>query len=359
MNRRLFGAFGVLAAVAFIGGGCKNDPLSDLDGIPAALVLDFTHLQIGVGQTATVTASVLDARSTPLSIPATFTACNNVVLAGTDTSYHPIPATSSRGVVTAQTPAPSCVVVQAAGFTDTVTVTAVPVSFTGALSSTTPKGGDTLTIASTPQLKFDPAAVTVTFGGGVSATLLSVTADTVKLLVPFSTAGPLTIEGVLVTSYTPALALTLPTATVTQTGDLWAGKESFATAPDMPLPAASGDTLLMVTSLPSGDNADQCAETAANFDFGSTGPCSIYKFTVGATTTLHIIVDWDVAATDIDIYACSAADPLSCFEDPGTGATGAKPQEFTFDFPAGTHYLVIEDYAGTAPSNILVKVIQP
>src|SRR6266705_3481406 len=130
MNRRLFGAFGVLAAVAFIGGGCKNDPLSDGDGIPGALVLDFTHLQIGVGNTAVVTAQVLDTRATPLPIPVQFTACNAIVTAGTDTSYHPIPPTSSRARVTAGlVPAPSCVVAQAAGFTDTITVSAVPVAF--------------------------------------------------------------------------------------------------------------------------------------------------------------------------------------------------------------------------------------
>src|SRR5919197_3399190 len=122
MNRRLFGAFGVLAVVAFSVGGCKTDPLSDLDnGKPTNLVIDFTHLTINVGSTATVTASVLDARATPMPIPVTFTACNAVVLAQPDTSYHPVPETSSRVRITAQTPAPSCVVAQGGGFTDTIT----------------------------------------------------------------------------------------------------------------------------------------------------------------------------------------------------------------------------------------------
>jgi len=364
MNRRLFGAFGVLAAVAFIGGGCKNDPLSDLDGIPAALVVDFTHLQIGVGQTATVTASVLDARSTPLPIPVTFTACNNVVTAGPDTSYHPIPATSSRGVVKAQTPAPSCVVVQGAGFTDTVTVSAVPVVFTGAVSSTTPKGGDTLVIASTAQLKFDVAAVGVTFGGNHAAVIVSKSADTVRVLVPFSSPGALTIAGVSVISYAPPLAVTLPTSvSVTQTGDFWApGDTGYASAPTLPLPTVTDQSTQFITLLPSVNNDANCGEGTAG---GGLGSCTIFTYNANGTDSLEFNVNWTpptVSSTDvsdIDIYSCGSAGVAACFEGGPAGAAGATaktPEVFTIKPTAGVHYLVIEKYSSGEDANVTVTI---
>lgn len=364
MNRRLFGAFGVLAAVTFVGGACKNDPLSNLDGTPAALVLDFTHLQIAVGQTATVTASVLDARSTPLAVPVTFTACNAVVTAGIDTTYHPIPATSSRGVITAQAPAPSCVVVQGAGFTDTVTVSAVPVAFTGALSSLTPKGGDTLVIASTAQLKFDTGTVGVTFGGNNAGVIVSKSADTLKVLVPFSAPGPLTIAGVLVTSYSPALAVSLPTsASVTQTGDFWApGDTGYASAPTLPLPTTTGQSTKFITLLPGVDNDAHCGEGTAG---GGLGACTIFKYTANGTDSLQFSVGWTpptVAATDnsdIDIYSCGSAGVAACFEGGAAGAAGATtktPEVFTIKPSAGVHYLVIEKYSGGEDPNVTITI---
>src|SRR2546426_1127051 len=51
MNRRLFGAFGVLAVVALPVGGCKGDPLSNGDGTPSQVVTDFSYLQLPIGGT--------------------------------------------------------------------------------------------------------------------------------------------------------------------------------------------------------------------------------------------------------------------------------------------------------------------
>ena len=352
MNRPLFGALGVAAVLSLTVGSCKNDPLSDLDnGAPAALVIDFTHLTLPVGDTVALTASVLDGRATPLVIPVSFAPCNAIVTTPLDTSYHPVPATSSRALVSASTWAPSCVVVTGGGFVDTVTVSAVPARFPGALSSTTPLGGDTLIITSTSDLKFNPATAAVTFGGDFPATILSATADAIVLLVPFSDAGPLAIKGVLVMTYSPPLELaSLRTAaTVVQTGDLWTGDTAFATAPTIPIPA-SGDTLIMITTYSGSSNVAECAEAA--------GPCVIYRFTLAAPTTLTFVADWDSDA-DLDIYACDAPDPGSCFEEGGGGATGDHPQEFTFTFPAGTHYFVVENFDVVPTKNIKVTISQP
>ena len=360
MNRRLFGAFGVLAiAAAASVGGCKNDPLSDQDGVPAQLVTSFNHLNINVGTSSTVTASVLDARATPLEIPVTFTACNNAITAGTDSSYHPIPATSSRGLITANVPSPSCIVVTAAGLTDTVTVSALPPTFPGALSSTTPKGGDTLTINSTAQLKFDTAAVAVTFGGGHAAVIVSKSADVLKVLVPFSTAAPLTIDGIVVTTYTPPLPVSLSTdSVVTQTGDVWGtGDPAYASAPTIPVPAAATSETIVTNFGPA--NGPNCAEFGPPSPNNSIGPCVIYKFTLAAPTQLTFSTAWPTAG-DMDTYVCDASGLAGCFESGGSGAGSNNPEVISaFTYAAGTHYFVIEQFRGPQPDNLVVTITRP
>jgi hypothetical protein len=354
MNRRLFGAFGVLAVLAFTVGGCKNDPLSDLDGEPSNLVTNFSYLQMPIGARTAVNASVLDARATPLEVPITFTACTADITVATDTGYHPVPVTSAQVIVTAVSPNPSCVRVAGGGLEDTVAVAVLPPSFSGAFSSATVAGGDTLVIASTSQLKFDTATVAVTFGGGSPGSIVAKSADTIKVLVPFGADGTLTIEGITVT-YAPGVVISLPTTnSVTQTGDAVTGAdEAFATAPAITVPAP-GQSSFLITNF-GADNADQCAETAANFDFGSTGPCVIYSYTVADTTDLTFTVDWEGDA-DLDTYSCASADPLDCFEDGGAGATGDHPQEFSFTVPPGTHYFVVENFDGAPTPNIFVRI---
>ena len=129
MNRRLFGAFGVLIITALAAGSCKSDPLSDLDGNPAAIVTDFDLVRVAVGDTVAVTSSVLDARSTPLSVPITFTPCSGgVATAVVDPTYDPHPATSVRGLIIGATLGTSCVVATGEGLEETIDVLTFPAS---------------------------------------------------------------------------------------------------------------------------------------------------------------------------------------------------------------------------------------
>ena len=360
MNLRLFGALGAIAAITLALGSCKSDPLSDLGPKPASLVLDFNHLQLIVGgASGHLTASVLDARATPTETPVTFTACDNNVTAVIDTGYHPVPRTSARAVITSTLPAPSCVVVKGGGFTDTVTVTGLPGAFTGHLSSATPKGGDTLTIASTAQLKFDTATVTVKLGTAV-APVVSKSRDTVKVLMPFGAPAPLTIGGVLVTSYTPALAVTLPTSqSVSQTGDFWApGDTGYATAPTFPLPTATGQSVAFLVPVPSVSNDPDCAEGTAA---AGLGKCTFFTYTANGTDSLTFTTNWTPKTTatdvsDIDTYSCGAAGVSACFEDGGAGATAKTPESFSFTPAAGVHYFVIEQYSSGEDANIYVTI---
>jgi len=126
MNRRLFGAFGVLIIAALPLGSCKSDPLSDLDGSPAAIVTDFDLVRVAVGDTVTVTSSVLDGRSTPLAVPITFRTCSAVATTVLDPEYHPVPATSARALVIGASLGTTCVIASAEGLEDTVDVLTFP-----------------------------------------------------------------------------------------------------------------------------------------------------------------------------------------------------------------------------------------
>lgn len=362
MNRSLFGALGVIAALTAVV-SCKEDPLSDFDGSPAHLVTDFNHLRLPIGDTIAVTASVLDGRASALPIPVTFTACNANVTAAVDTSYHPVPATSSRGLVIGNAAAPSCVVVRGGGLEDTIVVTAVPDVFTGVISNLAPLGGDTVTIASTAVLKFNPATVSIAFEGGHAATILSATADAVVFLAPFAGAGPLTLGGILINTYDPDLEISgLETSqNVTQTGDLWGpGDTSFATAPTIPIPATAGTSIRMLTTFEARPNNTNCAEFGlpAGPAF-STGPCVIYEFTLAAPTALSFETNWGTTA-DIDIYVCDDSGLAGCFESGGSGAGSAKPEVVApFTYAAGTHYFVIEVFRPPQPANLYITITRP
>lgn len=368
MNRRLFGAFGVLAVVALPVGGCKSDPLSDGDGTPAAVTADFTYLQLPIGATALVTAQALDARTTPLDVPLTFTPCTSDVSVEIDTSYHPLPSTSTRAVVTAVSAAPTCVRISADGIEDTVSVAVLPAAFAGAFSAATLAGGDTLVISATNLLHFTPtAAVTV---GGQTATVVARSATSLSVLVPFGVNGTATISGIDVT-YVPGLVVTLPTTnTITQSGDQWGtGYASWQTATDWTsmLPTVSGDTTHATIELPATQGAI-CPEQL--MAFGSTGPCAIFKFTVVDSARVRFRANWNgtAAAPDIDLLVCSDSTQANfdgntgapcAFEGFG-GATGAKPQiTNNRKYGPGTWYFVVENFDGTVSKSHYIDIIRP
>jgi hypothetical protein len=113
----MLGAMAVLAVSA----SCKSDPLSDLDGKPAAIVKQFSQMHIAVGDSATFTASVVDGRSTPLDEAITFTGGGGVTVTD-DATYNPIPATSARAKVKAVSADTVYVVIQGGGLRDSVRV---------------------------------------------------------------------------------------------------------------------------------------------------------------------------------------------------------------------------------------------
>jgi len=339
MNRRLFGAFGVLAVAAFSVGGCKTDPLSDLDGTPSNVVTNFSYLQLPIGGDATVNASVVDGRATPLEVPITFTPCTADVSVVTDTSYHPVPATSAQVIVTAVSPASSCLIVSGGGVADTIAVSTVPVAFNGGISTTTPIVGDTLILTSNTQLGFDPASADIDFGDGIHGEVLVRTADTLMVRVPQPDAAQpaaVRIEGVVV-KYVPGLIVTLssPALTVTSGYPRTSGGAAVFTVP------ADGDSVEFYDGF-----------TTDGLDYW-------YSFTVASPDTLVFEVSW-AGAADLDAAICNGA--FSGCTGGFGGATVANPETWTVIFTAAGNYNVFIEQFDThdEPAHLFkVKVKNP
>lgn len=122
MNRRLFGMLGVTAALVFTV-GCKSDPLSDLDGTPAAIIKEFSQMQVAAGASARFVASVVDGRLTPLPETMTFTStATGVVTVAGDPTYNPQPPTSQRARVTGVSAGSAYIRIQGGGLSDSVRV---------------------------------------------------------------------------------------------------------------------------------------------------------------------------------------------------------------------------------------------
>jgi len=342
------------ATLAVWGLACKGDPTADLRGGPNSINLVPSQVFVDEGKATSLLVAVEDEQLNPLTADVTVTSSDqSVVKVAVDTTRPSADGARHAYVITAVAPGHTKLMVSGGGLSDSVPTSVLPLAFNGAISSLTPKIGDTLTIQSTAVLTFNPATVAVTFGGDQPAFMLTKTANTLTMIVPSSDPAPLTINGIVVT-YVTGLEVTLPTASVVhQTGDRWAGLNSWQTAADLSgvLPA-SGANVQTLVGIPAVNNASVCPEVVLGF--GSAGPCMIFKFTLAATTTLNFTTDWASGDggknPDMDTYACSdstvANFGANCFEDGGAGAASNNP-EITGNhaYAAGTHYFVIEYYA--------------
>ncbi len=128
MNARIFGLIGVMAAVGAATVACHKDPTSVGVGTPTEVLADFDTLAIdSVGHSARFVATVVDANLTQLTNPVSVGLCSGgstIASVVRDTSYHPVPNTSTREVVTGLAVGSTCVVVSSSGLKpDSVHVT--------------------------------------------------------------------------------------------------------------------------------------------------------------------------------------------------------------------------------------------
>jgi len=345
----------VLLAAA---GGCKGDPTADLRTGVSQLALNPDLMFIDEGTTKAFEVVVRDQQLNPVSADVTVSSLDQgIVTVAIDSAVPSADNAHHDFIVTAGSLGQTRLVATSGGVTDTALVTVLPVSFTGALSTATPLGGDTVTIASTTLLKFNPATVAITFGAADTGIIVSKTADTVKAVVPFGAAGPTTISGIFVTY--AGILVELPTAQpVVQTGSNWAGDTAFTTAPTLTLPTVTNQSVRFIMPVPSVVNDALCAEGTGG---GATGKCTIYRYVANGTDSLTFSANWTPATattgeSDLDIYSCDATGTAGCFEEGGAGATGVTPQLFTFKPTAGVHYLVIEQFSAGEDQNIFVTI---
>lgn len=368
MRARISGLIGVMAVVL---GSCKNDPTSSGSGTPSAVIANFSSLSLGgVGATGTFTASIVDQRLTPIAGTINVTACNPAIATvALDPSYQPVPNTSIRAIVTGTALNKTCVIATAAGLPpDTIQVVVLPLFLPSTVSTLTPKGGDTITITATnPLITFDTAALTVTFPGAQAGIILSKSSTSFRTLVPYSPPGKndsLRLAGVNVTYANKDFKLPAQ-GILLQSGDVWAGDSSFATAPEIGtlIPAAAGDSSFVLFQTTPIANAAICGEGAIAA-FGSSGPCMIFKVTVATADSLTFTLNWPSgdggSNPDIDTYFCTGTTPSTCV-DPGTfnfvgpggssGASSSDPEVITVKLAPGTYYYVAEYFAACDDSD--------
>lgn len=357
----------VLAALAGAA-ACHSNPTSDGSGVPAEVIANFSSFILAPGDSAAIIASIVDSRLTQLPGTITFSSCNTAVATVTpDPSYVPVPNTSKRAVIHAVSAPLTCILASAPGVKpDSVTVgvvpAAVPLVFAGSANT-----GTTLAVAATSLYKLSSSS-TVTFGGGITPPVLSATADTVKVLVPFSDPGVLNLTDVNVT-YANGLLVARPTvASFTATSvDPFPGDNAWNTAPDITslIPTDSGSVSQpFLVEPPASNAAGICPED--RFGFGPVGTCAFLKFTLADSTVVAFTTDWDpTSGSDIDLVICSDSTAANfntttfapCARDGLKGASSSQPETAgTKKYGPGTYWFVIQNYAGTAQRNFYVTI---
>ena len=324
MTKRFFGLFGALTGLAMVSASCIDDPLADLDGAPAAVVMDYELLVQAIGEADTVIARVVDGRFTDLEVPTTYTACDGDIAVSTNASHNPVPPVSVSFVVQALTPGASCVVVSGGGVTDTLDVGVLPVAFGGAVSSTNVAPWDTITVSATTELQFIPDTTEIDFGGGNFGIVIDRSATSMRVVVPPTTAAqpaPLIVRGVNVT-YVPGLRVDLQTAAIVTNESPYGD----------PL-APGGATITLPDTIYDG------------FPVGVVD--RYFTFTLAAPTTFTVVLEWDSGA-DVDLLFCNAA--CSAFVGNFDGATGANPEVSTVTLAAGTYNIYINNFTPDDPA---------
>ena len=345
--------FRTVCVVLLAAAGCKGDPTADLRTGLNSLEMNPDLMFIDQGTSKGFEVVARDQQLNPVAASVTVTSVDpNVVTVEPDTSVPSADNAHFDYIVSAVGAGQTQLVASSGGVSDTAIVTVLPTSFNGVLTPAAPRAGDTVRIAATALLKFDTASVAVEGPAGSIVTILAKTPDELTVLAPAGS-GVWTIDGVDVT-YVPGLTVALETAPVTTTGSLWAASSSWQTAPNISnlIPAPGGAPRRMTVAPVSPNNSAVCPEVALGF--GSAGPCMMFRFDLAAAANVSFATDWDgTTATDVDVYVCAdttvAGFGANCFEDGGAGATGAKPQTTgpANAFTAGSHWFVIELYAGT------------
>jgi len=336
MKRHFFGAVGSLTALLLVA-GCATDPTGDLRGDVASVVISRNYVELNVGETIRLNAKAYDSQGNALAALPTISVDDETVATitlDTITSGNPLPETDF--VVTAVGAGQVTITATAGGVDGTTNLISFPTAFTGTVSvAASGFGWDIITVNATSNVKFDPAATTVTIGG-LTAFVHSVTADQMQLV----HSGVDAVTGATVhLSNLEFLGQFTANLDATTTVDVAAIQNyldqdyDLAAAPDL----TAGPYPLVIYGVVTSDNPDV-----------------IGKFAPASDLDISSSVYWVDAATDIDVFYTDASDAfIDCL-----GCGGSNPEVGSWTIAGGdTNYYYVELYDG-APTVFQVTLTQ-
>lgn len=305
----------------------------------------FSNQTPALGETVTLTLPA-DLRATPpaagLTIANAALPPRNVVVAADSGSIAFVPAPNSDsvavipGVIHFRLP----MYPQTLPTTTKVTTPAVT-ALPSTLSSATPAVNVPVVLTAT-DVNFtfvDP--VTIGVGADASSIITGQTASSITFLPPPGSTGVVSADPVDVAGFGLTLPSSAGSITTGSTVPSLPGTGSTATAPPLAIPAAGGTTGLYDAGTFTGD----VLGTGAPVD-------QVYRLNIATAGDYTITVNWDSDA-DIDLALCSDA---ACSAPDFSAATGAHPESNTYTLPAGTHYLVVDLFAGTMPTWVSIQI---
>jgi hypothetical protein len=345
MKRSLSGLLPLAMVMAL--GSCSGDPTSDLqdlvriDATPTAMI-------INVGSAETIDLQLIDAQGSPRAGNLSFTIGNPAVVSvEVDTTYRPglgSEALTRRYVIAALAADTTSVIFSGSGLTRRIGILANPLNFPAAFTGA-PANVNDLVSFTAAGFKFPPGT-RVTFGGNEQlVTSISADSNTMTFRAGNLGFGPVTVIGLTLASVT-STALSLPSLTDITVGPNvtpLAGTDAPATAPTILIPPGTG--VHVVEDVGPFPGADITGD-------GGIG-ARYYTFTTTETRTFDVLLDWNSTA-DLDYVLCA---DVACAAADFTGATGAKPENHTYtDLAAGTYYLAVVHWAGTAPTTATMTI---
>jgi hypothetical protein len=345
MKRSMCGL--VLFAAAAGLWSCNGDPTGDFR-VGETVIADPTSVFVDQGSSKFVTVEAVDSQGNQLSgnfaaqnVGAGITVEKDTTFLQTSTGA-PI-STSARFVVTGVAPGATSFDVTSGSATKTIPVKVVPVSVLATFTPVAPAPEELVTITLPTNFKFGAdAGVATNLGSGVVRSVSVDSTSITALIVPGST-GPLTLTG-FGASFLPGVSLSLATVDTIAAAP-FVGFETTGTAPLIPVPAAIGDsTLLLGGTGWSGPDITGDGGVGAQY----------YKFTVANAGDYHFVTDWPNDA-DLDPVVCFDA---ACAGGAFAGTGSGHPEDGTLTLAPGTYYLAVVLFAGTGPDNFTVTISQ-
>lgn len=205
-------------------------------------------------------------------------------------------------------------------------------------SDNAPDALEPVTLTMPAGYKFAATGDTIVIGGNTAIiNSVAVGGGSVNVLPIPGSSGTAVINGVQLTA-TPQFTMTLPTVQTVTVPALvgFAGTDDPATAPLVTVPGTITDNGFF--------GAADCG--------GNSGvPCQLYKFTVGATTSLHFTLTGFGSPADLGVYFIDTADGSDFPDFCDNLGRAAPPEDCIISFPAGTYLIAVVSFGPGYPEN--------